>query len=113
MGGKQARPDGQYSLPVYSSSGRVMGQVGSGNRKDVRNAVEAAHGAAAGWGKRSAHDRSQILCVPSPSFGSVRFGSARVCFVCFVFFVGLRCVVCVAVSRSRPHRTHERAVAIG
>jgi hypothetical protein len=40
-----------------------MGQVGSGNRKDVRNAVEAAHGAGGGWGKRSAHDRSQILCV--------------------------------------------------
>jgi len=36
-------------------------QVGNGNRKDVRNAVEAAHAASAGWGKRSAHDRSQIL----------------------------------------------------
>ena len=63
VGGKQARPDGQYSMPVVSPDGRVLGQVGNGNRKDVRNAVEAAHAAAGGWGKRSAHDRSQVgLC---------------------------------------------------
>jgi aldehyde dehydrogenase (NAD+) len=61
VGGKQARPDGQYSTPVLDPEGLVLGQVGSGNRKDIRNAVEAAHAASGGWGKRSAHDRSQIL----------------------------------------------------
>jgi aldehyde dehydrogenase (NAD+) len=31
-----------------------------GNRKDIRNAVEAAH-KAAGWGKTTAHNRAQVL----------------------------------------------------
>ncbi|XP_041351976.1 aldehyde dehydrogenase family 16 member A1-like [Gigantopelta aegis] len=60
-GGAQKRPDGQYSRPVISPSGKVVGHVGDGNRKDVRNAVEAAHGAAPGWGKRAAHNRAQIV----------------------------------------------------
>ena len=47
-GGAQKRPDSQYSRPVINPSGKVVGHVGEGNRKDVRNAVEAAHGAAAG-----------------------------------------------------------------
>jgi aldehyde dehydrogenase (NAD+) len=33
----------------------------SGNRKDIRNAVEAAHKGAPGWGKRAAHNRAQIM----------------------------------------------------
>ena len=37
-----------------------MGHVGLGNRKDIRNAVEAAH-AAKGWGKATGHNRAQIL----------------------------------------------------
>jgi len=61
IGGKQKRPDGNYSLPVYSHTGAIMGQVGDGNRKDVRDAVEAALAAAPGWGKRAAHDRAQIM----------------------------------------------------
>jgi aldehyde dehydrogenase (NAD+) len=34
--------------------------VGHGNRKDIRNAVEAAH-KAAGWAKVTAHQRAQVL----------------------------------------------------
>jgi len=34
--------------------------VGLGNRKDIRNAVEAAH-KAAGWGKQSGHSRAQVI----------------------------------------------------
>ncbi|MDG1192335.1 MAG: aldehyde dehydrogenase family protein, partial [Arenicellales bacterium] len=34
--------------------------VGEGNRKDIRNAVEAAHGASK-WGSASAHHRAQVL----------------------------------------------------
>jgi aldehyde dehydrogenase (NAD+) len=60
IGGKQARPDGGYSRPVFSARGALLGQVGVGNRKDIRNAVEAAQ-AARGWARTTAHVRSQIL----------------------------------------------------
>ncbi|GCF09389.1 aldehyde dehydrogenase family protein [Dictyobacter arantiisoli] len=58
--GKQARPDSGYSLTITSVDGRVLGEVGEGNRKDIRNAVEAAHKASA-WATGSAHNRAQIL----------------------------------------------------
>ena len=60
IGGKQVRPDSGYSRDVYDTKGHVIGQVGEGNRKDIRNAVEAAH-AAAGWASGAAHTRAQIL----------------------------------------------------
>ncbi len=60
IGGKQARPDGGYSQAVYSAKGRLLGHYGLGNRKDIRNAVEAAQ-AARGWAKTTAHNRAQIL----------------------------------------------------
>ncbi len=61
IGGKQARPDGAYSRAVYSPKGRVLGHKPLANRKDVRNAVEAARGAAKGWGRTTGHLRAQIL----------------------------------------------------
>lgn len=61
IGGAQKRPDTYYSLPVVTPDGQVVGQVGDGSRKDIRDAVEAAHSAAGGWGKRAAYNRSQIL----------------------------------------------------
>jgi aldehyde dehydrogenase (NAD+) len=60
IGGKQVRPDAGYSLAVRDPQGMVIGQVGAGNRKDIRNAVEAAH-AASGWAAISPHQRAQIL----------------------------------------------------
>ena len=60
VGGKQARPDGGYSAPVWSKSGALLGHAPLANRKDVRNAVEAAQGAS-GWSKTTAHLRAQIL----------------------------------------------------
>ena len=60
VGGKQARPDSGYSRPVWGKSGTLLGHVGLGNRKDIRNAVEAAQGAA-GWSKTTGHLRAQIL----------------------------------------------------
>jgi aldehyde dehydrogenase (NAD+) len=60
IGGKQVRPDSGYSRPVYGADGRLLGEVGDGNRKDIRNAVEAAHKAES-WGASSAHNRAQIL----------------------------------------------------
>jgi aldehyde dehydrogenase (NAD+) len=60
IGGKQARPDSGYSLPVLDDRGRQIGEVGQGNRKDIRNAVEAAHKAAS-WARVTAHQRAQVL----------------------------------------------------
>ena len=61
VGGKQARPDGDASLTVMGANGAPVGQVGRGNRKDVRNAVEAARKSQAAWAARTAHNRAQIL----------------------------------------------------
>lgn len=60
IGGRQTRPDSGYSRPVLDWQGEPLEEVGEGNRKDVRNAVEAAH-AAAGWSETSGHARAQIL----------------------------------------------------
>lgn len=60
IGGKQVRPDSAYTRPVVGSSGATVGEVGEGNRKDIRNAVEAAR-AALGWSSTAAHSRAQIL----------------------------------------------------
>lgn len=60
IGGKQARPDSGYNRPVYGPDGKLVGEVGEGNRKDIRNAVEKARGALS-WGTTAAHTRAQVL----------------------------------------------------
>lgn len=60
IGGKQVRPDGAYSISITDKKGKLLGQVGEGNRKDIRNAVEAAK-KADGWSKSAHHLRAQIL----------------------------------------------------
>jgi aldehyde dehydrogenase (NAD+) len=60
VGGKQARPDSGYSRAVYGPDGIKIGQVGEGNRKDIRNAVEAAR-AATSWANQTAHGRAQVV----------------------------------------------------
>lgn len=60
IGGKQARADGGQSYTVYGKGGAVLGQAALANRKDVRNAVEAAS-KASGWGGITAHNRAQVL----------------------------------------------------
>jgi aldehyde dehydrogenase (NAD+) len=59
IGGKQARPDGGQSRAI-APKGKLLGHIGLGSRKDIRNAVEAAQ-AAKGWGRSTAHNRAQIL----------------------------------------------------
>lgn len=54
IGGAQKRPDGGYSYTAQGS------QIPLGGRKDIRNAVEAAH-KAAGWGRATGHNRAQVL----------------------------------------------------
>jgi aldehyde dehydrogenase (NAD+) len=60
IGGKQSRPDGGQSRALWSPKGALLGHVGLGNRKDIRNAVEAAH-AARSWARTTGHARAQIL----------------------------------------------------
>jgi aldehyde dehydrogenase (NAD+) len=60
IGGKQARPDGGYSRAVHGPKGALLGHMSLANRKDLRNAVEAAQGAK-GWAKASAHNRAQVI----------------------------------------------------
>ncbi|HEX8942708.1 MAG TPA: aldehyde dehydrogenase family protein [Gemmatimonadaceae bacterium] len=61
IGGKQARPDQGYTRRIHSPSGQFVGESPEGNRKDIRNAVEAAHSAAKGWARATGHNRGQIL----------------------------------------------------
>ncbi len=60
IGGKQVRPDGEYSMTICNINGKHIGEVAEGNRKDIRNAVEAAH-KAEGWASKTAHNRAQVL----------------------------------------------------
>src|SRR5215475_3590223 len=60
IGGKQARPDSGYSIEVRGANGQLLGESPLGNRKDIRNAVEAAR-KAEGWARTTAHNRAQVL----------------------------------------------------
>ncbi len=85
IGGKQARPDGNYSRAIVSPAGKLVGEVGEGNRKDIRNAVAAARGAEA-WSRATSHNRAQILYYIAENLSRAR---RRVC---------------------RPHLRHDRRV---
>ncbi len=60
IGGKQARPDGGYSLEVTNPSGDYLAEVSLGNRKDIRNAVEAARKNNK-WAGMVGHKKAQVL----------------------------------------------------
>jgi aldehyde dehydrogenase (NAD+) len=60
IGGKQARPDSGYSLEIRGKNGKLLGESPLGNRKDIRNAVEAARKAEI-WSRTTAHNRAQVL----------------------------------------------------
>jgi aldehyde dehydrogenase (NAD+) len=47
-------------MEVRSTDGRLLGEASLGNRKDIRNAVEAARKAGS-WAKATAHTRAQVL----------------------------------------------------
>ena len=68
IGGKQARPDSGYSMEVRSTDGRLLGEAPLGNRKDIRNAVEAAR-KASGWSRATAHNRAQVLYYCAENLG--------------------------------------------
>ena len=58
VGGRQVRPDGGGSRPVWGPDG-LVGHAPVANRKDVRNAVEAAR--ASSWRGMSGHARAQVI----------------------------------------------------
>ena len=58
VGGRQARPDGGASRAVWGPGG-LVGHASVANRKDVRNAVEAARASA--WGRMTGHARAQVM----------------------------------------------------
>ncbi|MBL4800387.1 MAG: aldehyde dehydrogenase family protein [Emcibacter sp.] len=60
IGGKQARPDGGNTRIVLTHDGAIADRVGDGNRKDIRNAVEAAF-KNPGWSSATAHNRAQVI----------------------------------------------------
>ncbi len=60
IGGKQVRPDGNYSYVVYNPSGERVGEASEGNRKDIRNAVEAASKSKK-WRSATSHNRAQVI----------------------------------------------------
>jgi len=59
IGGKQVRPDGGYSR-AFEVHGQPIGVMPEANRKDIRNAVEAARKALS-WERISMHARAQVL----------------------------------------------------
>jgi aldehyde dehydrogenase (NAD+) len=76
IGGKQARPDGGGSYAIYGTDGHALGEAGLGNRKDLRDAVEAAR-KAEGWSKATAHLRAQVLFYLGENLESRRAEFAR------------------------------------
>ncbi|HKM83202.1 MAG TPA: aldehyde dehydrogenase family protein [Candidatus Acidoferrum sp.] len=60
IGGKQVRPDSGYVVEVRGKNGELLGESPLGNRKDIRNAVEAARKAET-WARTTAHNRAQVL----------------------------------------------------
>jgi aldehyde dehydrogenase (NAD+) len=76
IGGKQARPDSGYSMEVRSPDGRLLGEAPLGNRKDIRNAVEAARKAES-WAKATAHNRAQVLYYSAENLSQRRDEIAR------------------------------------
>ncbi len=60
LAGTQRRPDADYSYPVLSPSGERVGEAPLSNRKDVRDAVEAALKSDR-WARMTAHARAQVV----------------------------------------------------
>lgn len=70
IGGRQRRPDGGYSLTQLDPAGTPWGEAPRGNRKDARDAVEAAGRARPGWAGSTAYLRSQILFFLAENFAA-------------------------------------------
>src|SRR5271156_6879638 len=63
-------------MEVHSANGQLRGEAPLGNRKDIRNAVEAARQAAS-WAKATAHNRAQVLYYSAENLSQRRDEIAR------------------------------------
>ncbi len=61
VGGKFIRSESGRTFPLADAEGDFFAHIPQCTRKDVRNAVEAAAKAGAGWAGRSGYNRGQIL----------------------------------------------------
>jgi acyl-CoA reductase-like NAD-dependent aldehyde dehydrogenase len=61
LGGAFVRSESGRSDPTGDHAGERVANVPRASRKDVRDAVKAARGAAAGWAARTAYNRGQVL----------------------------------------------------
>lgn len=61
VGGAFIRSESGRTFPLNDKAGNFFANIPQCTRKDLRNAVEAAAKAGAGWSKRSAYNRGQIL----------------------------------------------------
>jgi acyl-CoA reductase-like NAD-dependent aldehyde dehydrogenase len=61
VGGAFVRSESGRHDPVHGPGGEHLANVPRGSRKDVRDAVKAARGAAGGWAGKTAYNRGQIL----------------------------------------------------
>uniref|UniRef100_A0A7N4PQY6 Aldehyde dehydrogenase domain-containing protein n=1 Tax=Sarcophilus harrisii TaxID=9305 RepID=A0A7N4PQY6_SARHA len=61
VAGRFQNPSSRSSRPVLGSGGRICAHVAEGGAKDIREAVEAAHKAAAAWASRVPGSRASAL----------------------------------------------------
>jgi acyl-CoA reductase-like NAD-dependent aldehyde dehydrogenase len=61
IGGAFARSESGRTYEAMSHDGRLLARVARASRKDLRDAVRAARGAAQGWADRTAMNRGQVL----------------------------------------------------
>lgn len=61
IGGAFPRSESGRSTEVVDGRDRTVGHVCRASRKDLRDAIEVARGAADGWAARSAYNRGQII----------------------------------------------------
>ncbi|MCW3002263.1 MAG: aldehyde dehydrogenase family protein, partial [Conexibacter sp.] len=61
VGGAFVRSESGRHDSALDHAGEHVANVPRGSRKDVRDAVKAARKAQAGWAKRTAYNRGQIL----------------------------------------------------
>jgi len=61
INGEFPRTESGRSYPVKSKGGDLLANACRGSRKDLRNAVQAARKAFAGWSGKTAYNRGQIL----------------------------------------------------
>jgi acyl-CoA reductase-like NAD-dependent aldehyde dehydrogenase len=61
IGGEMVRTESGRSDPVFSPKKEMLANISRGSRKDLRDAVQKARAAQAGWAKKTPYLRGQIL----------------------------------------------------